>query len=384
VPNSGASLGAQLRARLAEIDQVARARVYAVSDPESYGPEYAHGLKATVAVAVEHVISVIEGSERDPQIPAALLNQARMAARSAVGLDIVLQRYSKGFTLFTEFLLEVAEQCGHPGGAELGEPMRALAGLYELILRGITEEYRLESARLSRSPERKRAERVMRLLEGEMVDTHDLEYDFEGHHLGLVAHGQAARAAVCELAKATDCRLLIVHPDEERAWAWLGSREGIERETLDRVLASSWPAHVRLALGGPGRGMTGWRLTHRQAAAALSLAHGEASGVVRYADNPLLVAAIGDEVLAASLYEIYLAPLSRSRNEGIVLRKTMRAYIAANRNVKSASHALGVSRQTVNNHLKAAEKLLGRTIPECGPGLEVALRLEEAAAQAGS
>ncbi|MBA3865218.1 MAG: helix-turn-helix domain-containing protein [Solirubrobacterales bacterium] len=62
------------------------------------------------------------------------------------------------------------------------------------------------------------------------------------------------------------------------------------------------------------------------------------------------------------------------------MRKTLRAYFAANRNGASAAAALGVSRQTVKNRLRAAEELIGRGLTECAADLETALRLEKVSA----
>ncbi|MBW8060448.1 MAG: hypothetical protein FVQ78_09030 [Solirubrobacterales bacterium] len=49
----------------------------------------------------------------------------------------------------------------------------------------------------------------------------------------------------------------------------------------------------------------------------------------------------------------------------------------AGRNAASAAAALGVSRQTVGNHLGAIEARLGRSFSSCAAEIEAALRLED-------
>jgi DNA-binding PucR family transcriptional regulator len=81
--------------------------------------------------------------------------------------------------------------------------------------------------------------------------------------------------------------------------------------------------------------------------------------------------------MTASLLELYLLPLRRERDGGHVLRETLRAYFAADRNGSSAAAALGVSRQTVANRLQAVERQLNQSLKVCADLLHVALRLEE-------
>jgi DNA-binding PucR family transcriptional regulator len=141
-----------------------------------------------------------------------------------------------------------------------------------------------------------------------------------------------------------------------------------------------WPPTGRISWPpSPARGLEGWRLTHRQAQAALVVAlRRSASGAAtRYADVAVLASALKDEALARALVEIYIAPLEDSRGGGPVLCETLRVYMASERNVSSAAAALGVVRKTVDTRLRAIEKRLGRTLHPCPAELEVALLLDE-------
>jgi DNA-binding PucR family transcriptional regulator len=141
---------------------------------------------------------------------------------------------------------------------------------------------------------------------------------------------------------------------------------------------------VMLALGEPGRGLAGWRLTHRQAQAALLVALRRPRRCTRYADVALLASALTDEALATVLIDVYLAPLEDSRGSGPVLRETLRAYLGAERSVSSAAAALGVVRKTVEKRLRTIEEKLGRSLHPCPAELEIALELDELAVVPGS
>jgi DNA-binding PucR family transcriptional regulator len=97
---------------------------------------------------------------------------------------------------------------------------------------------------------------------------------------------------------------------------------------------------------------------------------------VRYRDVALLAAAHRDELLRSSLQHLFLVPLSADRDGGAALRVTLEAYFAAGRNAASAAMALGVSRQTVNSRLRAAEERLGCPLESCAAELKTALRLD--------
>ena len=367
----------RLRVRQAEIQQAVITRVYAVSDPkETADPEYLGGLKAAVSAALDYGVAALERSEdRALPTPTALLSQARLAARNRVSLDTVLRRYLAGHTLLGDFIFEEAEGAG-VSATELKRLLRAQAALLDRLLATIAEEYERESGRPSSNEER-RAEQIERLLAGEQIEPVGLAYDFKAWHLGVVALGAAATDAIGALAASVDCRLLEVRREGRALWAWFGSRRRLDPCALAGRADRDLPAGVSLAFGEPGKGVEGWRLTHRQAEAALPIVLSGGDVSVRYADVALLASMLNDDLLVTSLRELFLAPLARERDGGVVARDTLRAYFAAERNVSSAAAALGVSRQAVGRRLRAIEERIERPLNSCAAELEAALRLEE-------
>jgi PucR C-terminal helix-turn-helix domain/GGDEF-like domain len=374
-----ASLHERLQTRREEIEAALLNRIYGISDASDLpDPEYLEGLRTAVAAALDYGLAAIEqGDEHPPQMPAVLLVQARMAARLGISLDTVLRRYFAGYALLADYLLEEAEKGNLLGGPAIKSLLRTQAALFDRLLAEVSEEHAREvEAKRNRAGER-RAERVQRLLAGELIDTTGIDYDFGEHHLGALAAGEGVGEALRDLARSLDCRILLIRPADGPTWAWLGARRRLDPTKLQRVAAERWPGDLLLATGEPGKGIDGWRLTHRQARAALPVAMRGRRNVVRYADVAFFASVLQDDMLMRSLREIYLVPLETERDGGAVLRKTLRAYFAAERNVASTAAALGVSRRTVANRLQTIEARIGRRLALAMSEIEAALLVDE-------
>ena len=377
-PSRQTPLEGRLRARRAELEQAALARVTEISDPASApDPAYLAGLRAALSAALDYGLAAILAPAREPEpVPVQLLGQARLAARNGVSLEAVLRRYAAGHSLLADTLLDEAAAAGI-GAAELKLALRALGERYDRVVVAVSEEYGREAADRPLGAERRRCALVRRLLAGEPLDTSELGYSLEGHHLAIVASGASAAQALAELGGRLDRRLLLAEADEQSAWAWLGGRRRFESEELDFIASYPWPDGSALACGEPGRGLGGWRLSHRQAAAALPVAQRSPATLVHYADVALLASVLQDDLLATSLRQGYLAPLESERDGGAAAKQTLRAYFAAAGNVSSAAAALGVSRATVRSRLTAVEERLGRSLDAVATEFDLALRLDQ-------
>jgi PucR C-terminal helix-turn-helix domain/GGDEF-like domain len=369
-----------LRKRRAEIEAALLARVYSVSDPaEATDADYAASLRAAVATALDYGLAALElGEEQAPPVPPELLAQARLAACNGVGLDTVLRRYFAGFALLGDFLIGEAQEEGLLDAASLQRLMGGHSALLDRIVAAVSDEHCRAAHGNTGSTEERRASHVRRLLAGEFLDASELAYDFQAHHLGMLARGPGACEAIRRLASSLDRRLLMVGSGEGTQWAWLGSSRNTDPEQLKGFASRGWPTEVSLAIGEPAQGMEGWRLTHRQAKAALPIALRGPERLVRYADVALLASVLQDELLVRSLRQLYLVPLDGERDGGETLRRTLRAYFAAEHNVSSAAAALGVDRHTVTNRLRAVEERVGRSLSRCLTEVDAALRLEDA------
>ena len=379
VDEACAALASRLRERLPEIQAAVATRVYAISDPhEIADPAYLQGLNAALATAVDYRLAVIElGERRVPDVPTVLLAQARLDARDGVSLETVLRRYFAGNALFGDFLVEEAARAGVPNPA-LRRLLAAQATVGDRLLSAVSAEHEREAKNRPGNASERRRESVKRLLAGELVDHSELEYDLGAQHLALMAKGEGAQELMRDLAGRLDRRLLAVCREEEPIWAcWLGGRSALPAEQALQALGEISPEAVLVTVGEPAEGPTGWRLSHRQAKAALPIAERRDPPIVRYADVALLASILHDDLAATSLRQLYLEPLERTRDGGGAARETLRAYFAAERNISSTAAVLSVDRRTVSNRIRAIEELFGRPLHEFATELETALLLDD-------
>jgi hypothetical protein len=367
-----------LRARKGEIEQELLAGVEALLSSEVGDPEYVDGLRKSVSAAFGYGIEGIESSELSrPAVPAILYTQARLAARNGVDLGTVVQRYINGYAMLERFVDEAAEAEGLFGTTTLKEIRRVSSNLLKDLIATVSEQYEQETRAQASSPKSRLAKLVRQMVDGEPIDTSQFNYDFDGFHLGLVANGSATCNAIKELASSLDCISMVIEISDASTWAWLGRRRPPDISRVQGLVAKRWPSRSFLAIGEIGEGRVGWRRTHQQASSALPVSLQRSDRFFRYGEDPFLVTLLQDNVLAQSLRQMYLVPLSEGADGGHKLRETLRAYFAAARKSALAAETLGVSRQTVSNHLQTVEARLGRTLVTCTAELEAALRLDE-------
>jgi hypothetical protein len=373
-------LAIRLRARRSEIQDAVFARVRALSQPGQGDEhaEYVEGLRVAVVEALDYAITSIEqGEEWSAPIPAGAASQARRAARNNVNLDTVLRRYAAGDRQVVEFIVEDADDL--PVG-ELRHLLRLHGLQVDRFMAAVSAEYVDELERATRSPQQRLADCVDRLLVGDPVDTTKLEYTLGGRwHLGMIAVGAGAGPLLKRLATTFDCQLLPIERGEQAVWGWLGSRVRVPTREVAQFQENEDSDGVSLAIGEPARGFDGWRLTHRQAQAALWVALRRRQPVTCYAEDLLIAAALRDDVLARSLRDIYFLPLQDKGDGGVILCETLNAYFSSGRNAATAAAALGVDRHTVQRRLRRIEERIGRTLHSCYAEMEIALRLQQLA-----
>jgi hypothetical protein len=379
VDSARSELGARLRSRYPEIEAAVATRVYALADPvEVADPDYVGGVRASFATAIEYGLAALEvGERRSPEVPPSLPALARAAARNGVGLETVLGCYFAGYTLLLDYAIEEADASGLLDKVALRDLLRGQGVVFERLIAEVSRDYRREASGRLVSNEQRRAERVRRLLAGELVDSTDLAYELDDWHIGAVAAGAGAAEALQELAWSLDRRPLLIRRDDGTVWAWFGCRREFDREQTYERISREWPAEMRLAVGEPAKGRAGWRLSHRQASMAFPLARPRRTPVIRYSEVALAATVLQDDLLASSLRQLYLDPLAEERDGGQCLRETLRAYLAAGGNASSAAAALGVHRRTVTSRLITIEERIGRPVDDATAELETALQLHE-------
>lgn len=371
------ALTARLEHRRPELEQAALGRVRAADPAVESDPVYRDALSAAQAAAFDYRFEAVTtlGGELKP-VPVQVLSQARLAARIGVSLDTELRRYCAANTLLGDVLIEEAE-CLELPKPEFRQLLRAQATCFDRLFTAVSEEYEREAKVRIKTGNEHRAELVERLLKGEILDAAGLRYELESWHLGVVATGPDASGAVRAVAATLDRTLLLVGRQGGASWAWIGGRHKHDDDELEHLGSYESSDLIKLAVGEPAYGLSGWRLTHRQAVAALPVALRGKKDFVRYADVALIASILNDDVLVASLRQLYLAPMRQDRDGGARALQTLRAYFAAERNISSAAAALGVNRNTVAARLQSIEKRIGCRISSCTADVEAALCLDE-------
>jgi hypothetical protein len=335
-------------------------------------------LRLATETAIDHTIETLESTVDSARpVPQPILSQARLAARRRVPLETMLRRYLAGHAVLGDFVIEEAERRA-VSPTVLRRVLRSQAATTDQVLATISATYLQEAASARpRSAGQRQTECVRRLLDGELIDPSGLDYDFDRWHVALVLRGSGKSDAVDAMTDPFDARRLVVAGDEGFLWVWMGSRDRLESRWIEEAIPADLRGGLRVGIGEPGEGRGGWRLTHEQGRAALSVAVRASAVATRYADVALLVSVMKDELASTSLRQLYLAPLEEGRDRGTVLRETLRAYFAARGNLTSAAAALAVDRRTVSSRLRVAEERIGGSLDEYVSDLEIALQFDQ-------
>ena len=153
----------------------------------------------------------------------------------------------------------------------------------------LVEEYGTERERMMRGAAQLRAETVRAILAREPLDEETLPgrlgYDVRRTHVAMrVSSGtseirgleRAAREAAAALAPGEP---LVVPSGAASLDVWAGSYEPLDTRALERYEP---PDGVRVAFGRPGRGLDGFRRSHREAVQAARVASLAGSGAARW------------------------------------------------------------------------------------------------------
>lgn len=336
-----------------------------------------NGVRKVVGPTLEYVCRAIEGNG-DRQPPPEVIANARKLAEKGFPASTLLRRYDASKSVFKEHLRQAFSSLKTRSQDGFVDADRAIDCAFERLLEVVEEEHAQEEHWL-KSPRNARELRVIeQLLSGKLLcPPDDLGYDFSATHIGVVGSGPGVEDEIKRLAEMLGGQLLIVQASPDRFWAWIGLKLASSAARVDDVLNAKWDPAVCIARGEPATKLEGWRHTHEEAEAAFPVALHRPGSVVRYAEVSVLASIASDPVLQRSVRTQFLDPLTRERDGGRRLLKTLRTYFAHDRNGLSTSKALGVSRQTITNNLRQVEECLGHSIAAFGIGLEAAVLFAE-------
>lgn len=219
-----------------------------------------------------------------------------------------------------------------------------------------------------------------------------LRYEVNRHHVGVVAWAetvptetdaqQVLGEAVADLARTMTAETTLIHPLGSLVTAgWLSRREVFPATTVDTdmpALATKLQAGIRIAVGVPGQGLKGFRLSHIEASHArrvASLAGPRLGRLTRYRDVAVAALASADPAHAASFVSRILGRLAGDDEATYRVAMTLSVYLQENRSRSRAAERLTVHPNTVSYRVNQAEAILGRSIDTESLDLAVALAL---------
>jgi hypothetical protein len=377
-------LGRRLLAREGELGAaiLSRVRQVAADSDRDGDPERVEAMRQTIAAAVHVDLLRIERDDPALAAPAGAWENVRLAAHNGMSLSATLQSYVTGHLVSWEFVVDEAAKL------ELAEAERVAllrrvslleSAYFNDLVGRVSDAYMRELERVTHGREQRRAQLVREVLDGGEVTVAELGYELAGAHVGLVVSAERPEEVVRGVAASVDRRSLVVSRSERTVWAWLGGQRPLDPAcVLDAVKGSgSESEDVRVAVGEPGSGVEGFRVTHHQARAAYLVAHCRPTGVTRYADVSLVAFGLQDDVLGPAFVDLWLGALGDDSSRAAILRETLRAYFQADHNAASAACVLGVTDRTVAYRLRAVEERLGHSITSRRAELEIALCLAE-------
>jgi sugar diacid utilization regulator len=256
----------------------------------------------------------------------------------------------------------------------------------DALIVGLGEAYAVESDRWHATAAAVREELVNAVLACDTALDLDavaqkLRYELRNrHHVGIVAwqHGAVAPettrlqdTALAWLEASGAQQTLLMPRGQSLLYAW-GNRRSRFPEGQTQL-----DGEVRVAVGGAGHGIDGFRDTHREAGDAHRVAlamPGLVGTVVPFSSVSLLATLSQDSSRVRRFAARELGELAADDPNTRELRRTLRAYLET-RNAKAAASQLVIARNTVAYRLRRAEELRGMRIDERQLELWVALLL---------
>lgn len=274
-------------------------------------PGFLEQLAGSARSQIRIGLTLMTRNELPDALPHEALEEARLAAHAGIPLAELVQSYRIGHAVMLEHTIDALD--GEPRNAELlVAGSRALFAFVDRATALVTDAYTRERDALVRSLEQRRLALVRELLGGGEADAAELGWDLAGTHVGAVAWGPAAEAAIAALGT----RALTVTVPGQGVWAWLAA---------EPANAPAPAAPTGLALGQPATGREGFARTHREARRAAQVAVARGDTLVRHADVAVEALAAPDATAARDFVERELGPLAGDGDREAVLRDTLAA-----------------------------------------------------------
>ncbi len=337
-----------------------------------------------------------EAAEDDVRAPERALVYARILAQRDVPASALIRAYRIGQAGFLDTGMRYAIEFGG-GGPVTTSAIVHIVNRTSVYIDRVCEQvgvaYERERDRWVGNRGGLRQQWVTRLLNGTTTDTEAAEqvlhYPLTRGHLAIDAwtdpHIDPAtavevfdhlRTALTTVFDRAHGNLLVpVDEHEARMWFALPPETPVDSAAIEQLL-SDRALPVRVAFGGYGSGVTGFRRTAGQAdrVRRLALLGGEhGARVLSYPDVSAVALLASDIDTLREFVADELGELAVDNERNLWLRETLRVFLAVNRSYAAAATRLAVHRNTVQYRVRQALNLIG--VSTDAPGADLYPRL---------
>ncbi|NLU65624.1 PucR family transcriptional regulator [Rhodococcus sp. HNM0563] len=257
--------------------------------------------------------------------------------------------------------------------------------LMSSLIKELSDTYTAEREEILRGAFSMRMQTIRRILDGGDLGTEDatVRLNFPLHRWSTAftlwssdedhqIDTASLEPLAIRLARSADPIDVLCHPAGTRAvWVWMASRVEAELE-IDPLQV---PPGFLVALGQPGRGVSGFRQTHQEAQATQHVVmHSQRShSVTRYREVEI-VSMLSQRPQSMTVFVgRELAGILKHDETSGKLRRTLRALLSHAGNVEAAARELGVHKNTVRYRVQQIEQRLGRRLDKHAVSTELAL-----------
>ncbi|ODR10702.1 PucR family transcriptional regulator [Mycolicibacillus koreensis] len=324
-------------------------------------------------------------------IPPEALDLARTVARRGIDFDVIFHAYRHGQNVAWQRYMSCAGRSVSSGpllSLVLETASRRISSYVDHVIGRVIAAAQHEREEVLGGALARRAETVRLILDDAPIDAgragQRLGYDLNRWHTALVLWTQdsadvqgALESAATVLARTlTAHRPLTLSVGSGTLWAWLGTATAPVLEAL-RAAIDTVPPEVRVAVGPPREGISGFRRSHEAAVVIHNLLAGYPGGtrIALYQDLEITVLAAHDLDRAAEFVAATLGPLAMDTPTAARLRETVRVFLDEAENGPAAAARLHTHRNTVLQRVARATELLGRAPGQSRLATELALEL---------
>lgn len=332
-------------------------------------------------------------AEEAAAVRSAAFTSGEMISRAGVSLPELLEVYRRGQALLLQDFLGQAFgelDAKSPFNEILHHCMIWWSAYVDGTLAHTVEGFVKDYERLRTHFQARRLRAVEAVLQGKLTDvaqaSAELCYELRGAHVGFViTHPSAAARGDFESAverfveqagQTLGARHTLVVPfNSEQKWAWVGASD--LRDGTPSLGQCAADLDLRVAMGGPARGLPGFITTNRHAHYASLTVEDlpDAPPFATYPDVAVLSLIKPDRNRVRAFVRDQLGGLASRDPRMTELRQTVAVFLHEGRHAPRTAEALHTHKNTVHYRIARAEEIRRRPIQEKTLELELALRL---------